>query len=132
MVDFNNDATIGTPAVDVERISILQRRYDLIEAIEHYYKNKFNNVTSPLSLVRSRLISLYLELESTIKRQCSDEDIKLIKEACFEKKSSEENILEATTLINLLLDRLRLTRIDLKKDFDRKKIEDSNKHHEYS
>lgn len=55
-MDFNNETTVGIPAADVERISILQRRYDMIEALEDYKKKRLNGVGVTLSIVRARQI----------------------------------------------------------------------------
>jgi len=38
MVDFNSDVMVGMPAIDIERVSILQRRYEFIDAFEFYKK----------------------------------------------------------------------------------------------
>ena len=44
MVDFNNDITVGIPAADIERVSILQRRYDFIEAFEVFNIQEASNI----------------------------------------------------------------------------------------
>lgn len=125
MVDFNNDVTIGTPAVDVERISILQRRYDLLEALEDYKKKKFQGSNTNMSIVRARLISYFLEIQAILKRRLKDpEYIEVIS-----KVFSSDNELEILDLIykfNEMLDDIRLIRIDNKRLYDPGNVEAEN------
>lgn len=126
MVDFNNEKTIGTPAVDVERISILQRRYDLFEAFEDYKKKNFQGAGYSLAIVRARLISFFLEIQAILKRRLSEENYNRIKTVCFDCKE-EEKIIETIYLINDELDIMRLTRIDVQKVYDSSDVEEENK-----
>lgn len=126
MVDFNNDATVGTPAVDVERISILQRRYDLIEAIEYYRKKRLDGAAFPISVVRSRLFSLFLEVQACLKRRLKPEDYNNLFSICYDSKEELE-LLDAVYKINEVLDELRLTRIDTQKVYDSTDTEAENK-----
>lgn len=126
MVDFNNEATIGTPALDVERISILQRRYDLIEAYEDYKKKVFNNIGVSIAVVRARLLSLFIEIQATLKRRLDKEDYNKIKDCCFNSKNEEE-LKEIIFRINEELDKIRLTRVDTQKVYDSTIVETEDK-----
>jgi hypothetical protein len=135
MVDWDNEATIGIPASEVERISILQRRYNLIEAFETYKKTKFIGVDSNLNIVRARLLSTFIQLRSLIRRKLKDkkdkEDkydltYKEMEDICFEG-TEEKQIIKAIYLISDLLDEIRLTKIDVIKTYDRENIETENK-----
>ncbi|GAJ07916.1 unnamed protein product [marine sediment metagenome] len=130
MVDFNNDSTVGVPATDVQRISILQRRYELIESLEDYKKKKFANTNCGMGLLRARLISLFVELQATLKRRWNNKNDKdkydKIKKACFES-TEEEKIIESIFIINEELDEMRLTRIDTQKKYDGGDVEAENK-----
>ena len=126
MVDFNNEATVGTPAVDVERISILQRRYELIESIEYYRKRQLDGVEVRLSLVKARLFSLFLEVQACLKRRLSTEEYEKLLSVCYDAKD-EKVLLEAVYKINQILDKLRLTRIDTQKVYDSTNTEAENK-----
>lgn len=135
MVDFDNEKTVGTPALDVEKISILQRRYDLIEAYELYKKANFSHAAGHLSLVRARLVSLFMELQACLKRRMasgkateeSKEAFNRIVRACFDKEVKEEEIREVFFIINEELDNIRLTRVDTQKSYDSSKVEEENK-----
>jgi hypothetical protein len=126
MVDFNNEATIGTPALEVEKISILQRRYDFLEAYEDYKKKRLNNTPQPLNFAAARLLTLYLECSAMLKRRLKDIEFKKLESACFELKN-EETILEAFTKINTELDIIHLIKIDTNIIYDSKHTEIENK-----
>ena len=68
MVDFNNETTIGTPAVDIERVLILQRRNDVIDALEGYKKLDYQGTEADLSIFRSRVLSFFEQLSASILR----------------------------------------------------------------
>ena len=132
MVDFNNEATIGTPAADVERISILQRRYDLFEAYETYKKGRLSNVRTTLSITRARLISLFLELQAALERRLSkDGEYKKLKDLIFSDKLEEDDLLEAFFIINRELDKIKLITIDNQKVYDSTNVEEENKEKGY-
>lgn len=125
MVDFNNDTTIGTPASDVEKISILQRRYDFIEAWEDYKKKKYRGIASPTDVIKVRLMSLFLEIQAMLKRRQKAEDYKDLYDKCMGGKD-DKAILEAFITINEFIDVLRLTRIDTQKIYDSLDVEAEN------
>ena len=126
MVDFNNETTVGTPAVDVERISILQRRYDLIEAVEDYKKKRYAGAGMALNIVRARLFSMFLEIQACLKRRLKPEQYTALLKTCL-TDTQEERILEAIYWINEVLDEIRLTRIDTQQVYDRMDVEAENK-----
>ena len=125
MVDFNNEATVGTPAVDIERISILRRRYDFIEAWEDYKKQSYQGVSAGLNVVRARLFSLFLELQAMIKRRKSNDYNKIV-ETIKNKSSTETDILDIFVLINEELDAIKLTKIDTQRVYDSSNVEEEN------
>ncbi len=125
MVDFNNDATITTPATDVEKILILQKRENFIDALEHCNKIDGMGGTADLSVARSRLHSLYLQLQASLKRNM---DPQTFLELEKDLKSEElQDILNAFFSISNWLDEIKLTRIDTKRKYDSSKVETENK-----
>lgn len=111
MVNFNNETTVGIPAADIERVSILQRRHDLIEAYEAYNKSYFSGSAVSISTVKARLISLFLQIQAAIKRRWKEKDYIDFKEK-IENADEPEEILKIIMAINDELDEMRLTRID--------------------
>jgi hypothetical protein len=129
MVDFNNEATVGVPAVDIERITILQRRYDFLEALEDYKKKKSLGVNISLNIVRARLGSLFFEIQATLKRRLLKDTALYddIKNKCLSTKTTEDNIQDIFFIINQELDNIKLTRVDNKNQYDFSLTEEDNK-----
>lgn len=135
MVDFNNEATIGTPAVDVQRITVLQRRYDLFEVLEDHKKKTLSGVSFPFSYVQARLMTLFLELQGMLKRRWKDKGKEELKQAyddlynvCMGKKdsASEEDYIKAILKLNEFLDELNLTKLDTRQQYDSGDMEKEN------
>lgn len=126
MVDFNNETTISIAAIDIERVSILQRRYDVIEALEDYKKKRYGGAGAPLSYVRARLLSLFIELQAFLKRKLSEKEYGELQNTCFNSKDEME-LVEALFTINEILDSVRLIRVDTQKTYDGTNVEEENK-----
>ncbi len=126
MVDFNNETTIGTSAVDIVRVLVLQSRKYTFEAWEKYRKQKACNIDADLSLVYSRLHAWFDELQASLKRRMKPEEYKALK-VKLNKKDDETSLLDVTYFLNEYLDDIRLTRLDTKKDYDKTDWESENK-----
>jgi len=125
MVDFDNETTIGTPAVDIVRVLILQRRADVFEAWELYNKEKYANQQTDISIVRARLFSLFLELQGGLKRRLNPKEYTaLVKDL---EDTKEEAVLKTILTLNEYLDSLNLTKIDTKKKYDKSRVEKEHK-----
>jgi hypothetical protein len=127
MVDFNNETTIGTPASDVEKISILQRRYELIEALEHYKKQNFQGINAPLVYVQARLLSLFVQLYSSLKRRIPKTDFEALEKGVLRKDLKEAELLPIIFMLSDELDKIHLTRIDNETVYDSTSVEKENK-----
>lgn len=124
MVDFDNETTIGTPAGDVIKIIILQRRYDVLEALESYNKTQGAGAEGGNSIFRARLTTLFYELHPALKRQ-KELDVEKLKEQIQHGK--QEDLIAAFEQINDTLDQLRLTRFDTRKQIDTTRVEHEDK-----
>lgn len=125
MVDFHNESTVGTPALDVVKILILQRRYDVFEALEIYNKDKLANQEVSNTLLKSRLFTWFVEIQASLKRRLSKKDY----EDLYNKITSDDEgaILEAIFIMNEELDNINLTKIDQRKQFDTTNMLKENK-----
>jgi hypothetical protein len=104
----------------------LQRRYDLIEAIEVYKKQSYRG-SNDLGTVKARLLSLFLELQATLHRHSArGSEYEVIEKVCLDA-NSEEEVLGVLFKINKLLDKLKLIRIDNQESYDSSDIEAENK-----
>lgn len=131
MVDFNNDNTIGTPATDIIRVLILEKRTNIIEVLENINKREASD-NYDTGVLRARIQSLYWEIEGMLKRKAEkDKDFKDIYSKLitdlFDRKTSLERLQEIFSEINNYLDFIRLTRIDNREQYDRRRVENVNK-----
>lgn len=126
MVDFDNETTVGMPAVDVERILILERRYNLFEALEKFNRSRMIGAEGDMSIVRARLFSMFLEIDAMLKRQMQDEDFTKLKRQIMSTDATEEEMLTSIQTINEILDKVQLTRIDTRIRYDSRRVEVEN------
>lgn len=127
MVDFNNDTTVTTPSGDVIKILRLERRYNLLEALENYYLQKElgQAYQHELAIVKSRLKTLKVEIEGEISRKWKGQALREFETLL--DSSKEVDILAAWDKINLLLDDIGLTRMDTRHRYDSTRVETENR-----
>lgn len=125
MVNYNDLNTVAVPSNDINRIQILERRAYVIEALEIYYKYKLAGASGNTALFRSRLASLFWEIGGLIKRQVKDYDE--LKTKITNKDTEISELINLWEEINILLDKINLTKIDTKKDYDNTDIEEENR-----
>jgi len=123
MINNKEIQTISTPPTDLLKILIIQRRNDLIDAIEHYYKNRLLNAGVQDNLIRARTISLLMELGHAYVRWQEVPVTKLIDKV---RNAPIEDVLTFVHEINEQLDLRRITRVDTRDGFDRTKSELEN------
>lgn len=121
MVDFDSEATVSTAPAIIVKIMLLERRKNLIDAFEFYYKQKLNLIQPNIGILGSRLIALYYEIYEDLKRFYKEEEFKALNTKVFSKKYEEYE--EAFKLINRWYDEKKLTRIDTIKKFDSTRVE---------
>lgn len=121
---MNENGTIATPPSELVKILILQRRNDVLDAIEGYYKMKCAGAEAPKHVVQARIRSLFLEREASLRRQYSTEDFKLLETKVF-GNSIDESI-KAFREIDEYLDRLQITKVDNRQRIDTTNVEAEN------
>lgn len=131
MVDFNNETTVTKTADEIEKLCILERRYNLIEAFEDYLKKNYSGFDTETNIIRARLVSLYLNSSEIIKRNTEEKKLKELKTKIF-KSTEADDLLEAISTINEILDKIKLTKVDYIKEYDETDIEQSNIRNVYS
>lgn len=112
MVDFNNDTTVATPAIDVKRILILQDRQYLKEAIGVYVKARAQGLEADVSIIKSRLYELFLEIRAGVRRHLNPEEYDRLQELVISDEFAE--LSEAFDLLDTWLDNIGLTKVDVK------------------
>jgi len=127
MVDFNNETTISTPAGEIIKVAILERRSYFIDALEAYHKQKLGGVEAHTNILKSRLLSLFLEVQPALERSKSKEHIASL----IDRMKSKEyvDIYDAFLIINRWLDKTHLIKIDNTKVYDRRRAEKENENY---
>lgn len=134
MVDFNNEATIGTPAQDIVRVLVLQARANVFESWELYTKQKLRGMETDKSIVIARLCTWFLEHQAYLKRVTGKKDIHkyegLINTLLYNgSELPDKKIIEIMLYLNEELDKLRITKLDTKQYYDRSLWENENRAH---
>lgn len=131
MVDFNNESTITRNVRDILEIQIIERQTYVIDAIEVYNKNKYDNRIVPLSYVRSRLYSYYMILKPSLINEYADvkEETILDKINKLVKSDKYDDIIECFELLNNYIYKKNLIKWDSMKTYNKQSIEEENKFH---
>jgi len=111
--DYGIDSTKVSSSSELQKMAIIIRRYNVIEALEHYEKLKFENRGLYINSLRARLISYFTELQAMLERRLSKEDYEKLFYDCF-YSTKEDCIIKAIFRLNNELDRILLIRIDNK------------------
>lgn len=133
MVDFNNETTVGTPPGDVVKIVVLERREQVIEALEkyHWIASADQDTSHKRDILRARIMAFWYQLQAMVKRRLAkaqpegapsyDEVKKAITDA-----KEEDELIEAYEWMNEFVDDLGLTVIDSRPKYDRSIAEEAN------
>lgn len=124
MVDFDNETTITTPATDIIKVIYLERRKFLIDAIEHYYKQRKQKINANTGIIASRLIALFVELYHSLKRYYSDQDFEQLQQYVY--SDNWNDLYQGIVMISRWFDDKRLTMIDTIKRYDTTMVEKEN------
>jgi hypothetical protein len=128
MVDYNNETTITRPAIDVERISVLQRRDNFISIYEQYMAYKYQKADVGFKpRVIASLFSLFLQLQGYLKRAMKEKDYKDLVTKLTKGSISDDEILNTFESFSIKLDDMRLTKLDIHKSIDRTRVVEANK-----
>ena len=80
MVDFNSESLINQPIKQINLFLVIELHYNVLESLELYKKQKYNN-TVPVSLpaLKSRIYLLYIRVRHSLTPILNDEIEPLIK-----------------------------------------------------
>jgi hypothetical protein len=123
--------SVALPPLDLLKIQILNERNAVMSALQDYYYRRARTKQEPnTALLRSRIITLYTDLEPSVKRWLYDEKKKSDSEfkALTSKVFSDivdENI-KGFQILNYWLDKKKVIRMDVLNQYDRTNVEESN------
>lgn len=131
MVNFNDGETITTPSWNVLKILALEKRENVMLAIDFFFKNKYigDDQDHDIDMVRTRLWCLYYELEAWLQRTYNNKDLQDLK-ALFDHKDYKK-VLEAFSFLNKFMDEKNLIKIDNIRSRDRTRVELENDNDDY-
>jgi hypothetical protein len=134
VVDFNNETTVTTPPGEIVKVVVLERREQVIEALESYYSLEGSDVDMQhkTTVLRARMLALWFQMQAMVRRRRKDakggnEDPTYdeIQERMLVAKEFEQ-ILDCFEWMNEFIDDMGLTYIDSRARYDRRNIEDAN------
>jgi hypothetical protein len=128
MVNFNSDSTVSAPAADIMRILILQRRNDLLEAMESFYKVQDHGAEAEVFVVKARLKTFFWEVQAAIKRNSKEDEYTILETAVLTAQDIT-TIEDLYKKLNEYLDKLRLIRIDTRSQYDSLRVTQEDEAH---
>lgn len=134
MVNWDNETTVATPPGEVVKIVILERREQVIEAIENYYTVEGVGIDTQLKVhtLRARVLALWYQLEAMAYRRLKDakggagDPTYDMVEAAMKIAKGVDDLVELFKWMNRFIDDMGLTYIDARARYDRRNVEDAN------
>lgn len=129
MEENKTNFTLTTPPAIILKIMILERRQELINAIEEYNNKKFLGAGWPTNKLKSLLYSLFYEIDAGLRKEYDKEKdgVNLYKDFKKKLESAEaEELIKAFGFIEDFLYKKNLTRWDLKQYYDTSNVELEN------
>lgn len=134
MVDFSNDATVSTPPGDVVKILVLERREQVIEALEaiSLVDHLGQEAGTKEAILRARLLALWYQLQAMVYRRLAkakgttDDPTYAMIEKRILVAHKKDDMIEAFQWMNCFIDEMGLTFIDSTARYNRTRVEDVN------
>ncbi len=101
--------------------------------MEHYNKKKSEGIDYGQEITRARLGTWYLEHQPYLERSLKPDKYKELKKLMEDKfffsgkDLTDTELLDMVVKLNNVMDKLRITRIDLKRQYDKTDVEEDNK-----
>lgn len=128
------EITVSKPADMIEKITILQDRFNVIEALEDYNKKYMDNCETSQSVLKARLGTWYIRHQGYIYRVMKEkeqiEEYQNIERLIFFNHTNlkQDQIMYLIKWLNILCDTLTITKVDTRKYYDRTDIEKDNEY----
>lgn len=115
---------IGTSAKEYLKLLILQKRDECMQEIRNHYYKTARGLTPGVHRVKARVLCLYLEVYSSLKRSYKETDFKKL--SLMVNSNSIGQLTNAFLIMSDFLDQKRLTRFDSKINLDMNDPEGEN------
>jgi hypothetical protein len=116
MVDYKNEKTISTPLSDVLKISILEKRDYVMQALKKYYIDSRVYDKRKPEAFSSGVIQLFYMVRAMLKQDLNEKDFKKLEATIL--NSDFKIVLEAFNQLEDYLHEKNITKIDSKKLYD--------------
>jgi len=134
MVNFESDVLLTTNKGEILNIVILGRRDEVLNTFQSYMRARISNsssIATEENKLRASLFVLFLEIEIPLSRRLLSNDKRQVLDELKEFVYSidlvkPEDLIKSYNVINKFLDDINLTKIDTKKKFDSRLVEDEN------
>lgn len=124
-MDFNDGQTAGLARFDLLALELIERRYNLIQAIEEAHKPYFNGSQLNMNIVKARLLSLYFTLLSALKNSLPPEQLEILNQIVLYEDYND--IIKCFQIIDKWLYDKNITKIDGKILIKTGRMEQKNK-----
>ena len=117
---------LTVPPAEMLKLLILEKREAVLEAIELYNSWDFQGIDAETYAIKSRVITLFLELQAALRNDLKPEEYEDLRVAIF---ASDEikSVIDAFYLINNWLYDKKVTQFDNRPDRKPKSVEEANK-----
>lgn len=125
---------MAKPPKEVMALIIIEKMYNFLEAEEERTKMMLNGASLGSAISRARLRSLFLVTHEMLKRRLKEEnDFEKVRKVCMEikEKITDEQLMDSFLTILQMLDDIQLIKLDTKAQYNRHRVEESNRHHGY-
>lgn len=125
---------MSKPPKEVMALIIIEKLYNFLEAEEEKTKMQLNGASMGSAVSRARLRSLFLVSHEMLKRRIKEPtDFEKVRKVCMNLKDKVEDaeLIESYLTILQVLDDMQLLKLDTKPQYNRYRVEESNKHHGY-
>ena len=128
MVDFNSEGAFTSNKGHILELLILGRRDELINTFQAWKKESLLKTAKARTYkgdLHSIIFALFLELKEALKRNDKDNFEKLESDILGENLD-DKDLIKCFYIINQSLDKLNLIKIDNKKSYDSRLVEEEN------
>jgi len=118
------ETSVGTPLTELLKIQIMERVSYAIDSIEDYYRLKFLDTQAPTHILKSRVLALFMNISSAIKRSPEKIIYSELKQNIF--TGNTDTIINSFFEMNDWLDKKNIIRVDTKQTYDKTRVEIEN------
>ena len=131
MVNFDSEQMLTTNKGEILNLIVLGRRDELLNTFQQWRVSCISNGSNKKTVeekLRGSLFVLFMEIERPLSRKLDKKVFEDLEIFVYSESTdiSKVDIISAYHVLNKFLDDINLTKIDTKKNFDSRNLEDEN------